>query len=79
MKPVIVRICRRVVELDPGFVAGAVAIGRREYEKAIVHLERAIEIDPDAYWPAGMVVQAYEALGHQESIIRSRAARSVFS
>ena len=44
-------------------IAGASAIGRRQYEKAITHLERAIELEPDAYWPAGMVVQAYEALG----------------
>jgi len=148
LKPVIVRICRRVVELDPGFargwalmslaesemsqrgveghsigraraaaeraiaadpsvaeghaalaeamvrglldrdpvddvletafrldpdcyeahvMAGAVGIGRRDYRKAILHLERAIELDPDAYWPAGMVVQAYEALGEPEA------------
>ena len=50
-------------------VAGAAAIGKREYAKAIVHLERAIDLDPVAYWPAGMVVQAYEALGEHESIV----------
>ena len=49
------------LQLDPDcyearVIAGAVAIGRREYQQAIVHLERAIELDPDAYWPAGMVV-----------------------
>jgi adenylate cyclase len=60
------------LKLDPNCydahtVAGAVAIGRREYAKAIEHLERAIELDPDAYWPAGMVVQAYEALGEREA------------
>jgi len=48
-------------------VAGAVGIGRRDYRKAILHFERAIELDPDAYWPAGMVVQAYEALGEQDA------------
>ena len=150
LKPVIVRICRRVVELDPGFaqgwalmslaesemsqrgveghtiegaraaaeraiaanpavaeghaalaeamvrglfenepvdevlttafkldpdcyeahtIAGAMAIGRRQYAKAIQHLERAIELDPDAYWPAGMVSQAYAALGEREATV----------
>jgi adenylate cyclase len=47
-------------------IAGASAIGRHQYEKAVMHLERAIELDPDAYWPAGMVVQAYEALGEPD-------------
>jgi adenylate cyclase len=50
-------------------VAGAVAIGRRQYADAVRHLERAIEIDPDAYWPAGMVVQAYEALGRPDATL----------
>ena len=50
-------------------IAGAVAIGRRNYQDAILHLERAIELDPDAYWPAGMVVQAYEALGEREATL----------
>jgi len=50
-------------------MAGAVAIGRRRYENAILHLERAIELDPDAYWAAGMVVQAYEALGEREATL----------
>jgi adenylate cyclase len=44
-------------------MAGALAIARREHARAIPYFERAIEIDPDAYWPAGMVVQAYQALG----------------
>jgi adenylate cyclase len=61
-------------ELDPDCyeahtAAGATAIGQRNYEKAIVHLERAVELDPDAYWPAGMMVQAYEALGEREATL----------
>jgi adenylate cyclase len=53
---------------DARTIAGAVAIGRRQYEQAIVHFERAIELDPDAWWPAGMVSQAYEALGEREAM-----------
>ena len=48
---------------DAHLVAGSVGIVQRDYEKAITHYERAIQIDPDAYWPAGMVSQAYEAVG----------------
>jgi adenylate cyclase len=48
---------------DAHLVAGTVGIAQRDYEKAITHYERAIEIDPDAYWPAGMVSQAYDAVG----------------
>ena len=54
---------------DARVVAGAAAIGRRDYAQAIVHLERAIELDPDAYWPAGMVSQAYEALGESDATV----------
>jgi adenylate cyclase len=54
-------------------IAGAISIARHEYHKAITHFERAIELDPDAYWPAGMVVQAYEALG--ETAATTAAAR----
>ena len=65
-------VLETALRLDPNCyeahaVAGAVYIGRREYEKAIVHLERAIELDPDSYWPAGMVSQAYDALGEREA------------
>jgi adenylate cyclase len=65
-------VLETALQLDPDcydahVIAGAVAIGRREYEKAIVHLERAMELDPDAYWPAGMVVQAYDALGEHDA------------
>ena len=67
-------VLETALKLDPDCyeahsLAGAVAIGKRDYHRAIVHLERAIELDPDAYWPAGMVVQAYEALGEPEATI----------
>ncbi|NJD31728.1 MAG: TIR domain-containing protein [Gammaproteobacteria bacterium] len=62
------KVIETALQADPNCyeahtVAGAVAIGQRDYERAIRHFERAIELDPAAYWPAGMVVQAYEALG----------------
>jgi len=65
-------VLETALRLDPNCyeahtVAGAVSIGQRDYERAIRHLERAIELDPAAYWPAGMVVQAYEALGEPEA------------
>jgi adenylate cyclase len=68
------RALETALRLDPNCfeahtVAGATAIGRREYDRAITHLERAIALDPDAYWPAGMVVQAYEALGERDATI----------
>lgn len=67
-------VLQTALELDPDCyeahaLAGAVAIGKRDYHGAIVHLERAIELDPDAYWPAGMVVQAYEALGEPDATL----------
>jgi adenylate cyclase len=54
-------------------IAGAISIAQHEYHKAITYFERAIELDPDAYWPAGMVVQAYQALG--ETAATAAAAR----
>jgi adenylate cyclase len=71
------------LRLDPNcyeaiIMSGAACIARREYAKAIVHFERAIELEPDAYWPAGMVVQAYEALGDQAAVTAA-ARRSLAS
>ena len=68
------RVLETALKLDPDCyeahaLAGAVAIGKRAYDTAIMHFERAIELDPDAYWPAGMVVQAYEALGEPDATL----------
>jgi adenylate cyclase len=70
----VAEVLQRAFELDPDCyeahcIAGAVAIGGRDYRNAITHMERAIALDPDAYWPAGMVVQAYEALGEHEATL----------
>jgi adenylate cyclase len=67
------KLLETALRLDPNCyeahsLAGAAAIGQRDYERAIRHFERAIEIEPTAYWPAGMVVQAYEALGEPEAV-----------
>lgn len=64
---------QRAFELDPDCyeahqMAGAAAIAKRDYETAILHLERAIALDDEAYWSAGMVVQAYEALGDKDNV-----------
>ncbi|MGD9968308.1 MAG: TIR domain-containing protein [Hyphomonadaceae bacterium] len=75
-------LLQRALELDPDcyeahLVAGASAIAKREYETAVRHFERAIALDEDAYWPAGMVVQAYEALGnHDDVLAASRRSRA---
>lgn len=52
---------------DAHLVAGSAGLMQRDYERAIWHYERAIAIDPDAYWPAGMVSQAYDALGDAQA------------
>ena len=62
--------------LDPNcfdalLVAGAIAIVRRNYARAVECFERAISLEPDSYWPSGMVAQAYEALGDPVAIAAS--------
>ena len=53
---------------DAHVQAGYACIGLRQFENAVSHFERAIAIDPDSYYPAGMVIQAYEALGDAENL-----------
>ena len=53
---------------DAHVQAGYACIGLRQFENAVAHFEKAIAIDPDSYYPAGMVIQAYEALGDAENL-----------
>jgi adenylate cyclase len=54
---------------DALVVAGSLAIVRRNHRKSIEYFERAIAMEPDAYWPTGMVAQSYEALGDAEATV----------
>ncbi|HVV33982.1 MAG TPA: adenylate/guanylate cyclase domain-containing protein [Vitreimonas sp.] len=59
------------LKLDPDcyeahLCGGFVAIAGRRYHDAIRHFETACAIEPNAFRPAGMVVQAYEAVGDVE-------------
>jgi adenylate cyclase len=68
----------RALRLDPNcydahLLAGYSCIGQKKFADAIHHFETAMALDPDAYRPAGMVGQAYEALGDEEG--RKRAAQ----
>ncbi|HVY03629.1 MAG TPA: hypothetical protein VG983_08245, partial [Caulobacterales bacterium] len=63
---------KRALALDPDcyeahLFAGYVYIGRGQAQDAIRHFEAACALDPNAYRPAGMVVQAYDALGDREA------------
>jgi adenylate cyclase len=63
----------KALALDPNcydahVFAGYIQIGLKQYEESIRHWEIACELDPDAYRPAGMVGQAYEALGDMERL-----------
>ncbi len=70
------RLLADAFRLDPDcfdalLVAGSIAIVRRDHARAIEFLERAIAIEPEAYWPLGMVAQAYEALGDPVAVAAS--------
>jgi adenylate cyclase len=54
---------------DAHLFAGYLYLGLKQHDEAIRHFETACALDPDAYRPAGMVVQAYEAIGDTERVL----------
>ncbi|HXV00451.1 MAG TPA: TIR domain-containing protein [Caulobacteraceae bacterium] len=56
--------------------AGYLAIDGARFAEAVGHFEAAVALDPKAYRPAGMVVQAYRALGDEE-MTRAAARRGL--
>jgi adenylate cyclase len=63
----------KALALDPNcydahVFAGYVCIGLKQYDQSIRHWETACALDPNAYRPAGMVTQAYEAVGDEERV-----------
>jgi adenylate cyclase len=63
----------RALELDPDCfeahqMAGFQGIADQDWKRGIVHFEKAIALDPMAYRPAGMIIQAYEGLGDAEAV-----------
>lgn len=65
---------RKALELDPecyeaNLYAGYVFLGQRRYVEAIQYFEKAVELDPVAYRPAGMVIQAYTGIGDTENAL----------
>lgn len=64
------------LKLDPNcydahLLAGYSCIGQKKFADAVQHFETAMQLEPDAYRPAGMVSQAYEALGDREGHMRA--------
>ncbi|MBC7768877.1 MAG: adenylate/guanylate cyclase domain-containing protein [Phycisphaerales bacterium] len=53
---------------DAHLFAGYLTLGLKQHAEAIRHFETACDLDPDAYRPAGMVVQVYEAIGDDERV-----------
>ena len=54
---------------DARLCAGNLALAQRDYPAAIRHLEIAIALDPLAYRPAGMIVQAYVGIGDRPHVL----------
>jgi adenylate cyclase len=61
---------------DAHHYAGYLYLAQARYDDAVAHFERAIALDPRAYRPAGMVVQAYQAIGDAENV-KAAARRSL--
>jgi adenylate cyclase len=49
--------------------AGYISIARQTYAEAVLHFETAMVLDPVAYRPAGMIVQAYAGVGDRERAV----------
>jgi adenylate cyclase len=54
---------------DAHLVAGYLCMGGKRYEESVLHFETACALDSDAYRPAGMVIQAYEALADKDAML----------
>jgi adenylate cyclase len=66
----------KALTLDPNcydahLFAGYLGVGQKRFDDAIRHFETACALDGDAYRPAGMVVQAYDAVGDRANVLAS--------
>ncbi|MCA8885136.1 MAG: adenylate/guanylate cyclase domain-containing protein [Hyphomonadaceae bacterium] len=71
----------KALALDPScydahVLAGYIYIGLEQWHDCIRHFEIACSLDDDAYRPAGMVAQAYEAIRDEERL-QASAQRSL--
>jgi adenylate cyclase len=69
------------LQLDPNcyeaqLFGGYLSVAQKRYDEAIVHFEAANALDPQAYQPSGMVLQAYAAIG-DETQVQAAAQRSL--
>lgn len=74
-------LIEKALMLDPNcydahLYAGYLRLGQKRYDDSVRHFETACTLDPDAYRPAGMVGQVYEALGDTTKV-RAAARRSL--
>lgn len=54
---------------DAHLCAGYQTLAQHRWEDSVRHFEAAVALDPVAYRPAGMVIQAYRALGDGENVL----------